>query len=142
MAIPNKTTEIYKRIRPLTSIIQKGTIIAIDPSIGSSSSMPGWAVYHLSELIDSGVLDIDSSLSVYERAQDIHRKLHQLYKYYKPDVLIYEEIPDQAYMPPASTRVNHRPSFATGNNAKAHSTLLKALGVVLGVPGPDQYYVR
>lgn len=51
--------------------------------------------------------------------------IRKLYRDFDPDVLVYEEIPAQRY--------------GGGGNANAHASLLKALGVILSVPGPDGY---
>lgn len=136
MTAPAKTTDIYKKLRLLTNQIRYGKFISIDPSIGSSSSMPAYSIYDRGELVHSAKLKIDHTKSTYEKAQEISRQLTAVYKMYKPQVLVYEEIPDQGYAP--SKGINHRSPHATGFNQTAHATLLKALGVILGCyPGPE-----
>jgi hypothetical protein len=50
--------------------------------------------------------------------------VRKLYKEWDPDVLVYEDIPSQRQ---------------GGGNANAHASLLKAVGAILSVSGPDYY---
>ena len=134
MTIPDSKSEIYKSLRPITGLLLKGSVISIDPSIGSTSSQPAFAYYRQGELIEVGKADIDPSLDTYIRLQDLAEWVKQLYKSYRPDILVYEEIPDQRYMP----MFGGRPQ-ATGHNVKAHASLLKAVGAILSVRGPDHF---
>lgn len=117
-------TKLYPQMKKYHKLLLRGTILSIDPSIGSNSSMPGWAVYGQQELLDSGIIEINPSQSVPIRLQTVSRKVRQLVDMWKPDILVYEEIPSQRY---------------GGGNANAHASLLKALGVVLSVPGPTAH---
>lgn len=117
-------TKLYVPMKKYHKLLLKGTILSIDPSIGSNSSMPGWAVYAQQELVDSGIIHINPSQSVPLRLQAVSRKIRQLIDMWKPDIMVYEEIPSQRY---------------GGGNANAHASLLKALGVVLSVPGPTAH---
>lgn len=108
--------------------LQQGIVVAIDPSIGSNSSMPGWAVYKAGELLGSGTFALDLNKGRPQRLQQLAHFLRKLYATWNPDVLVYEEVPSQRY--------------GGGNNfgnAKAHASLLNALGVVLSISGPDYY---
>mgnify|MGYP001571998249 FL=1 len=120
-----QNTDTYRNIRPLIDFIICGSVVCIDPSIGSTSSMPGWAIYRSGELIQSGIFTIDPKIRIWEKARELHRNVYNIYKKFKPDILVYEEIPDQ----------NYRQGGATGFNVKAHATLLKAVGAILSVPG-------
>lgn len=135
MTAPARTTDIYKAMKPLIYLIRTGKFISVDPSIGSSSSMPAYAIYDRGELIHSAKLKINPSLSIYEKAQEIHRQVSSVYTRYRVDLLIYEEIPDQAYTVASKGGINHKGGWS-GVNVSAHATLLKSLGVILGVPGP------
>jgi hypothetical protein len=103
-----------------------GTVVVIDPSIGSTSSLPGYAVYVRRKLKESGVLQVKRSGSLQDRLQQLAKELRALYKKYDPDVLVYEEIPPRRY---------------GGGNAEAHASLLKSVGAILSVTGP-KYYIR
>jgi hypothetical protein len=118
------SSKAYQDIARCTKHIAEGIVIAIDPSIGSNSSMPGFAVYVAGELQDSGILEIDPRQSVPVRLQRLAFLIRKLYKEWIPDVLVYEDIP---------------PTRFGGGNAGAHSSLLKSVGVVLSVSGPDFY---
>lgn len=117
----SKTTRVYSEFVEHHGLVLRGVLLCIDPSIGSNSSMPGWAVYDAGLLIESGTIAINPSGSVPERLQVLNRKMRGLISQWDPDILIYEEIPAQRY---------------GGGNANAHASLLKALGATLAVAGP------
>jgi hypothetical protein len=119
-----KTSKAYKDIEDNLQGILDGVVVSIDPSIGSSSSMPGWAVYMDGEYLKSGTFDIPVHKSIPDRLRILANHLRKLYNEYPPDVLVYEDIPAQRY---------------GMGNAVAHASLLKALGAILSVPGPDGY---
>lgn len=99
--------------------IMDGALLAIDPSAGSNSSMPAYAVYHKGELIESGALLLDIKLPLAQRLFILSNDIRDIYAKYSPLVLAYEDIPAQAY----------------GRNATGHATLLKAVGAVLAATG-------
>lgn len=105
-------------------LMLNGCLLCIDPSVGSNSSMPGWAVYQAGELVESGCIEIEVVRELPPRLQTLSRSMYQLIQRWNPDVLVYENIPAQRH---------------GGGNAEAHASLLKALGVILSIPGPDFY---
>jgi hypothetical protein len=119
-----KNTKSYSTIRNCLTQLIEGRVLSIDPSIGSTSSLPGWAYYVSGELIASGEIEIDPSLPIWKRLRLLVHGIRKLYREYEPDVTIYEEIPPQRH---------------GGGNAEAHASLLKALGAILSVSGPDYY---
>lgn len=119
-----KYTGAYTQIEKCTRQIREGQVVSIDPSIGSTSSMPGWAIYRAGALIDSGTFEINANHSVPDRLRALHSHMRKLYNTYTPDVLVYEDIP---------------PLRQGGGNAASHASLLKALGAILCIPGPDHY---
>lgn len=120
MAI-GKSSDVYTRTKLRTREILEGVVISIDPSIGSSSSMPGYAVYRATELLEAGTFDINPRGEVWERLRQLSFQLRRLYQRFPPDVLVYEEIPAQRH----------------GGHATAHASLLKAVGAILSVGGPE-----
>ena len=110
--------DISKNVKGLI----EGQVVCLDPSIGSSSSMPGWSVYRAGELIASGIFQISPNDSVPDRLRMLYNYMRRLYDQYPPDVLVYEEVPAQRH---------------GGGSAGAHASLLKASGVILCVPGPS-----
>ncbi len=111
----HKTTKIYKEVEKLRGPLVYGNVLSIDPSIGSTSSSPGWAYYQAGKLIDSGVIHTGGShLELWQRARRLGDSLRALCSEYKVDVLIYEDIP-----------------ATSGFNQNAIASLLKAVGVVL-----------
>lgn len=123
MAI-GKTTRAYESTSQNLKGLLEGVILAIDPSVGSNSSMPGWAVYRAGQLVSSGILEIPPHETIWSRLCRLSNGIRKLYEKYSPDVLVYEEIPAQ------------RHGFG---NAEAHASLLKAVGAILSVPGPEGY---
>lgn len=59
--------------------ILNGMLLCVDPSVGSSSSMPGWALYSAGELLDSGTFDITVSKPLNERLQELSHECHTLW---------------------------------------------------------------
>lgn len=121
-----KTSQVYSATKQNLKPLLEGVVVCVDPSIGSTSSQPGWAVYRQGEFITKGTIPISPTLPVWKRLRMLANGIRRLYLEFNPDVLVYEEI----------TAVNNR--FG-GGNANAHASLLKALGVILSVPGPDSY---
>ncbi len=119
-----KKSKAYISIEGCIKEVLEGLIVSIDPSIGSSSSQPGWAVYREGNLLHKGTFSIEPTKSIPGRLQDLHNYVRKLYNKYPPDVLIYEDIPAQRQ---------------GGGNAVAHSSLLKAVGAILAVPGPRKH---
>jgi hypothetical protein len=119
-----KTSKAYKDIEDNLQGILDGVVVSIDPSIGSSSSMPGWAVYRAGQYVTSGTFDIPVHKSIPDRLRILANHIRKLYNEYPPDCLVYEDIPAQRY---------------GMGNAIAHASLLKALGAILSVPGPEGY---
>lgn len=119
-----KTSKAYGNIEDNLQGILEGLVVSIDPSIGSSSSMPGWAIYRAGQYVSSGIFEIPVHKSLPERLRTLANHIRKLYNEYPPDCLVYEDIPAQRY---------------GMGNAVAHASLLKALGAILSVAGPDGY---
>lgn len=106
---------MYQAVSVLSSDLCDGTVLVIDPSIGSSSSLPGWAIYKAGNLIDSGIIHTGGShLHLWQRARRLKTALETLCGEYNFDVLVYEDIP-----------------ATSGFNQNAIASLLKAVGIVL-----------
>lgn len=123
MALTTKS-KAYQDISRNTQGILRGVIVCIDPSIGSSSSMPGYAVYREGKYVTSGIFEIPVSQPIPDKLRMLANHLRKLYNTYPPDCLVYEDIPAQRH---------------GMGNAVAHASLLKALGAILSVPGPMGY---
>lgn len=120
----SRDSKAYQAIRECTMQLQQGIVVCIDPSIGSSSSMPGYAIYKAGMLLGSGIFELDLNKDRPHRLQQLSHLLRKLYSTWKPDVLVYEEVPAM------------RHGFG---NAVSHASLLNAVGVVLSVSGPDYF---
>lgn len=112
----SKTSQTYKEIREYTELLITGRVISIDPSMGSSSSMPGWAVYNAGELVGSGTINLQEVGGHGIRLNTLYSELLHLSVLYKPQVLVFEKIPVSAH---------------NGRSQVSHASLLMALGVTL-----------
>lgn len=120
----SKTAKVYADIVASRNQLLNGLVVCIDPSIGSSSSQPGWAVYNKQQLVTYGSIYINPGRSIPTRLQELRGWMYNLYKDYPPDVLVYEDIPPQVH---------------GKGNATSHSSLLKAVGVILSIAGPTAF---
>lgn len=74
----------------LSKFCTKGTVLAVDPSIGSASSMPGYAIAVDGVMVDSGILTINPREPHNKRLAGIQAQLRKLTP--NPNVLICEAI--------------------------------------------------
>lgn len=107
-------TVLYKSIRTYTKQILEGTLVAIDPSCGSSSSDPGYAIYSNGLLVESGIIPLNKERELAYRLQELRAALFA--KFGCPTVLVVEHIPPRR--------------FGKGS-AVSHASLLQAMGVAL-----------
>jgi len=87
---PPPPTKCELACQPATPFCTTGTIISVDPSIGSASSMPGYAIVVDGKMVDSGILAINHRDPHNRRLASIQAQLRLLAP--KPDVLICEAI--------------------------------------------------
>lgn len=107
--------KLYQEVKKHRDDLTVGVALIVDPSIGSSSSSPGWALYTKGRLSCSSTIDTGGShLPLWERARKLGEEMRQLCIQYGPDILVYEDIP-------ATSRFN----------PNAQASLLKAVGVIL-----------
>lgn len=118
----SKTSGGYIATLPAVKHLLEGVAVCIDPSVGSRSSQPGYAVSRQGELVESGTFRIPPDKPIHMRLRLLATQLRRLYTKYDPDVLVYEDIPAVRY---------------GGGNANSHSSLIKAVGAILSVPGPE-----
>ena len=72
--------------------ILKGTMLCVDPSSGSAGSMPGYAVYVNSCLVESGTLKVNHKMEIGTRLRQIVELLGALEDRLHPDLLVIERI--------------------------------------------------
>lgn len=85
----NENSAAIARFR---EVILSGTILCVDPSSGSAGSMPGYAVYRNSHLIESGTLKINHKMEIGGRLRQIVELLQELEERLHPHLLIIERI--------------------------------------------------
>lgn len=111
----NPKGKFYKDVSKLYNPLLTGRVLVIDPSIGSSSSLPAYAIYQHGQLTDSDTIFTGGShLELWQRARKLGDALRILCHENAIDVLVYEDIP-----------------ATSGFNQNAIASLLKAVGVVL-----------
>jgi Holliday junction resolvasome RuvABC endonuclease subunit len=114
--LPGKDSQVYKEIAHGANLLVHGKVLAVDPSMGSHSSMPGWALYDAGELIQSGVLDINPDGTKWERLKEVYRQLRNMSLEHRIDACIYENVPVSAH---------------AGRSQVSHASLLMAVGVTM-----------
>lgn len=114
--LPGKSTQIYAELENARKLLLKGNVLSVDPSIGSLSSMPGYAVYQAGTLYASGTLIVDPKGTKWERLKEVYRLLRNISKQYTIDVCVYEQVPVSAH---------------GGRSQVSHASLLMAVGVTM-----------
>ena len=114
----NKTSLAYKSIKPIAQLISEGKLLCVDPSSGSRSSLPGFAVYENGHLLESGVIEVDPKLNRSLRLFEIARTIREDFE--EADALIVEYVPAV--------------TFKGGSNLNATSlaALHKGQGAIIG----------
>lgn len=109
-------SQIQAAIAAHSELIKTGHVLCIDPSVGSSSSLPGFAVYKKGKLVESGLIQVDLGKPLNKRLFEIRRTLQEDFEV--PDILILEYIGGYAFGP-------------MRYNITAYHSLIKAVGTVL-----------
>ena len=122
--LPGESTKIYQAIRDNIKPILTGTMLVIDPSIGSMSSMPGWALSQAGVLVYSGTLKIDPTMENWEKLRELHRLLRNMSLDFQPDICCFEQVPVSAH---------------GGRSQVSHATLLMAVGVTMCAVQADRF---
>lgn len=85
------TGKMETQVAGLLIPVLEGHLLSIDPSSGSTNSLPGYAIWKKGKLEDSGVLEIAPSNYINVRLQRIADSLRN--EFAVPDVLVIENIP-------------------------------------------------
>jgi hypothetical protein len=110
---------IWNTAKKHSKLILEGTMLCVDPSIGSNSSMPGYAIYSAGELVDSGTIRLPTSGNHTLRLYELSRSIREDFADLTYDLLIVEEIPMVRYE-------------KFGRSLQAQIPLHRAVGAVLG----------
>ena len=87
-----KQSLIDKACAKHATLLLTGTVVCIDPSIGSKSSQPGYAVYIKGELEDSGFIDLGTAATG-TVAQRLHKfRMTLELDFPTPDIVVVERI--------------------------------------------------
>jgi hypothetical protein len=120
---PNISTQtnLYSATRVVADKVLQGRMLVLDPSVGSWSSQPGYAIYEAGQLVDSGVIDMPTYEARSRRLYYLRRVLQEQFTE-TFDVVVIEDIPTHRF-----SRGRGGRTFA---NAKAQIPLHKAVGVI------------
>lgn len=113
-------TQLEKAVYPHLDKLLKANTLAIDPSSGSYSSQPGYALYKEGVLEDSGIVNIHSGDHVANRLYRLRNILQTEFE--TPDILVIENIPPFMAEKGGS-------QFATRNVISLH----QSIGVVMSI---------
>ena len=115
-----KLTGLDKDLSGCINDVISGTVLAIDPSSGSTNSQPGYAIYQAGRLVDSGLVRIHSGDHISNRLHRLATTLRT--EFIKPDILVTENIPPFMGEGPGA-------SFATRNVISLH----QSIGVIMSI---------
>jgi len=90
-----KKPKFHTQIEKAGPTCLKGTLLAFDPSTGSHSSMPGYAIFKNGELVESGIIQVNPSARRNVRLFSITESLRT--EFPKPDIIAIENIPPVRY---------------------------------------------
>jgi hypothetical protein len=88
---PAKIAKYRLAIAEAANLIVTGRLLAIDPSVGSANSMPGYAVFEAGKLVENGTIQVDHKEPVSKRLHEINRCLREDFE--RPDVVAIEMPP-------------------------------------------------
>lgn len=74
---PAKLAKYKQMIKDCADCCLTGRMLAVDPSTGSKSSMPGYAIFDKGELVESGIITVDLAGNRSERLYEINRTLRE-----------------------------------------------------------------
>lgn len=87
----NTNTKLYKDVSKCYDMALDGTLLAVDPSTGSGSSMPGYAVYRKGQLVESGIIQVNPYDKRNQKLFSIANSFRN--EFAEPDVLAIENVP-------------------------------------------------
>lgn len=113
-----KLSKLAESVGQYADQLQNGYMLAIDPSSGSTSSLPGWAIFRQGKLDDAGTLELPrGTRSIANRLFLLRNALFTEFE--EPDILVIEQI---------------APVLPSKNGAFLHkgaSSLIKSVGAIL-----------
>jgi hypothetical protein len=92
---------LYRSIHKCAAAILHGKVLVVDPSIGSVSSQPGYAILMAGKLVEFGTIEIRHTDSSHKRLFELGRSLREDFSSELVDsdfdVLVVEDIPPARY---------------------------------------------
>lgn len=93
----NRTSRLWREVSAVAARrVLDGVMLVIDPSIGSDSSMPGYAVFVAGARTECGTIQVNPRASTHDRLYEIGLCLRTEFPA-KIDVLVVEDIPTRRF---------------------------------------------
>jgi len=92
----NTKGRLWLSVKKCARLILEGAVLVIDPSIGSHSSMPGFAILRVGCLTNRGTIAVEPTGSTHDRLFAIGECLRRDFPT-AWDVLVVEDIPDRRF---------------------------------------------
>ena len=121
MARKRSSNPISKRTKLDTNVLKyqqhilNGKMLVIDPSSGSSGSMPGYALFDEGIMVEYGNIEITLPNPIHVRLQELNKII--LEEFSAPDVFVIENIP---------------PSMGFSTSGLAVRNLHRSVGTIMG----------
>jgi hypothetical protein len=116
-----KETKLQRTLRRFPEKVLHGRMLVVDPSSGSTTSMPGYAEFLNGVLVDSGTIQIPYSKAVHKRLRYLRDCLDRDFANERYDVLVLESL-----------------SIMQSTRRRAMSLLLESVGVFLACIESDE----
>jgi len=110
------------RIARASDLILSSKMVAIDPSVASTSSKPGYALFQAGVFIEQGIFDISPKPLLSVRLRHIKCMIREYFL--DVDVAIIEQVP----VKPIRTKKQAQETGKTWMNHQAHNSLMQAIG--------------
>lgn len=115
-------SRLYAQARKNAELLLNATLLCVDPSIGSASSLPGYAVYVRGELVSSGLIEVATAGAHNLRLFELARSLREDFAELQNPILVVEDIP--------TMRFNRRGSGGY-SDPRAQVPLHRAVGAIM-----------
>lgn len=89
----SKTSETYRQIKKHYDLVLTDKMLVIDPSMGSQSSLPGYAIYDAGQAVTAGTLDVPRTGDHPVRLSKVVKAMTKIITLYEPKVFVIENIP-------------------------------------------------
>lgn len=117
-------------------ILREGRFLSLDPSSGSTSSMPGYAIFENGKLLEAGILELSVGKELNFRLQELGHLLRT--EFQNVELVIVEDVPAI----PIYTQKQAMAKGKTFMTTKQVASLQKSAGLCIGSFHPDIPTIR